>query len=357
MVSRDGSDGDSSDELALATRAAWLYHAGGLTQSQVAEKLAVPNARAHRLIARAVRAGLVRVLVDGPIGGCIEQEQALSARFDLTFCRVVPGLGENGLPLRALGAAAAAMLHDALQRDEHRIIGVGHGRTLGAAIDLLPRIAAPNVTFVSLLGGLTRRTGTSPFDVIHRLAEKTGAEAWLMPVPFFANTPSDRQVMLAQRGIAEAMQMAAQATLRLVGIGEVTDDAFLPSTGIVTGAEVQELLAAGAAGEVLGHYFDAAGRRIATPLHDRVIAVAPEAGSGRAFIAVAGGPGKTAAIRSVLRGGLLSGLITDEPTAARIIAGDPGRGITKKATGSETCTRRPRISAKPSSPADSAAGS
>jgi DNA-binding transcriptional regulator LsrR (DeoR family) len=61
----------AGEDGGLATRAAWLYHAGGFTQSEVAGKLGVTSAKAHRLIGRATRAGLVRVFVDGPIGDCI----------------------------------------------------------------------------------------------------------------------------------------------------------------------------------------------------------------------------------------------------------------------------------------------
>ncbi len=325
----EGGDKGAGDDLALAARAAWLYHAGGLTQSQVAQRLGVPSSKAHRLITRATRAGVVRVLIEGPIAGCIEAEAELTRRFGLRLCRVVPGLGEKDLPLRALGAAAASFLHDVLAREEHRVIGVGHGRTLGAAVDKLPAVPAPNTCFVSLLGGLTRRTGTSPFDVIHRLAEKTGGEAWLMPVPFIANAAADRAVLLAQRGIGEAVALAAQATLCLVGIGEVAGGAFLPASGVVSPGEVEALLAAGAAGEMLGHYFDARGRHIETSLHDRVISVLPQGagrdGKGCLFVGVAGGEMKVAAIRAVLRSGLLDGLITDEPTAQRLLADENAR--------------------------------
>ncbi len=326
----EGGDKGAGDDLALAARAAWLYHAGGLTQSQVAQRLGVPSSKAHRLITRAARAGVVRVLIEGPIAGCIEAEAEIARRFGLRLCRVVPSLGESeagdALPLRALGAAAASFLHDVLTREEHRVIGVGHGRTLGAALDKLPVIAAPNTCFVSLLGGLTRRTGTSPFDVIHRLAEKTGGEAWLMPLPFLANTAADRTVLLAQRGIGEAVALAAQVTLCLVGIGEVTGGAFLPTSGAISPGEVEALLAAGAAGEMLGHYFDAHGRLIETSLHDRVISVMPQVGpkdgKGCLVVGVAGGKVKTAAIQAVLRSGVLGGLITDEPTAQRLLANE-----------------------------------
>ena len=49
------------EEATLAARAAWLYFAGGRTQGEVAEALNVPGTKAHRLIAKATRDGLIRV--------------------------------------------------------------------------------------------------------------------------------------------------------------------------------------------------------------------------------------------------------------------------------------------------------
>jgi len=311
----------AGEDIGLVTRAAWLYHAGGFTQSEVAEKLGIPATKAHRLIARAAKAGLVRVFVEGPIGDCIAAEDALCRRYGLSFCRVVPALGESGLPLRALGIAGGGFLRDVFERGDHAVIGVGHGRTLAAVVDHMPRVPAAHVRLVSLLGGLPRRISTGPFDVVHRLAEKTGAEAYLLPVPMIANTPADCSVLRAQRGVAETLALATEATLVLAGIGGVTEAAFLPMAGMIAPEEVRDLQAAGAVGEMLGRYFDRDGRTVATALHDRVIAVPPAAMHG--VVAVAGGAEKSAAITAVLQSRLLSGLITDEPTARRLAAGMP----------------------------------
>jgi len=310
-----GVPGD--EEAGLATRAAWLYFAGGLTQSAVADRLGVAPAKAHRLISRASKAGFVRVFVEGPIGGCIALEETLSARYRLTTCRVVPDLGETGLPLRALGLAAASLLREALERGTHRVIGVGHGRTLAAAIDALPATPAPHVRLVSLQGGVPRRTNSGPFDVTHRAAEKTGAEAFLLAVPTIADTAADAVVLRRQRGVAQTLALAAEATLVLAGVGAIAESAFLPMAGMLTAEELQALRAAGAAGELLGRYVDAAGREVTTDLHDRVIAVHPALLRG--VVAVAGGTEKTTAIGAVLNSGMLAGLITDEPTARRLV--------------------------------------
>ncbi|TIT42337.1 MAG: sugar-binding transcriptional regulator, partial [Mesorhizobium sp.] len=94
-----------------------------------------------------------------------------------------------------------------IERGEDTLIGVGHGRTLAACVEYLPRISAEKTRFVSLLGGLTRKFSANPHDVIHRLAERTGAEAYVMPVPMFANTVEDRTVLLGQKGIREVYDL------------------------------------------------------------------------------------------------------------------------------------------------------
>lgn len=340
----------------LAARAAWLYHAGGLTQAEVARTLGITGARAHRLLARAARDGTVRVLVDGPIQGCMELEAALATAYGLETCRVVPGLGESGLPLRALGQAGAAYLRGALEGMERgSVVGVGHGRSLAACVRYLPRTEAPGgLRLVSLLGGLPRLRAANSYEMAHLLAERTGAEAWLVPVPFFANSAADREVLLAQRGVREAFALAREAALCLAGIGEVGGDAFLRRAEAVTEADEAALLRAGARGELLGRYFDGAGRLLDVPVHARVVA-APLTGL-RGLVAIAGGASKAAAIAAVLRARVLHGLITDEPTARSLLAAappgpdgsrkgprnDPGRHRDERNTEKEgtSCTRK-----------------
>jgi DNA-binding transcriptional regulator LsrR (DeoR family) len=313
-------------ESALAARAAWLYFAGGRTQAEVADALHVPNTKAHRLIARASRDGLIRVFVEGPIAGCVAFEETLKAHYGLALCEVVPNVDDTPLPLRTLGTAGARFIRALIEMAEHTLIGVGHGRTLAAAADHMPRIPANGVRFVSLLGGLTRRFAANPFDVIHRLAERTGAEAYLMPVPFFANTVEDKSVMLAQAGVREAVALADQASLCIAGIGEASPQGFIASEGMVSRQEMTEVIAAGAVGEIFGHFFDVKGREVPNRVSDRAMAPDLALLRCRKIVALAGGSDKIEAIRSILASGLLHGLITDETTAGRLASDHPGVG-------------------------------
>ena len=308
----------------LAVRAAWLHYAGGLTQASVAKRLGIPGVKAHRLIARAAQSGIVKVTIDGEIAECAALEARLSSAYGLSYCEVVPDLDEAGLPLRALGQAGAAFLRREIEGGASPVIGVGHGRTLAAALDAMPRVAAREVRFVSLLGGLTRSFAANPHDVMHRLARRTGGEAFFMPVPFLANNAADRDVLLAQHGIRDVFALAARSDLKVVGIGTAQADASLVGAGMIGQREMTDLRDAGAVGEILGHFFDAVGTPVETELTTRTISVGLDALDGTRVIALAGGPGKAEAIRSVLASGRIDGLITDERSATALIEAPPG---------------------------------
>lgn len=311
--------GDIDPEESLAIRAAWLHYAGGLTQAAVAKRLGLPSVKAHRLIARAVAEGVVKVSIDGAIVECAQLEDQLCARYGLDYCEVAPDLGEEGLPLRALGLAGAGFLRREIERGDHDTIGLGHGRTLAAAVQQMPRIEAAGVRFVSLLGGLTRNYAANPHDVMHRLAEKTGAQAYVMPVPFFANSERDRAILLAQPGVREIFDLSNGAALKIVGIGTADAGAQLVASGMIEPREIAEINAAGGMGEMLGHFFDARGRVLETTLTARTLAVGLDGPKGSRIVAIAGGLAKAGAIRAVLESGRLKGLITDEPTARALM--------------------------------------
>jgi DNA-binding transcriptional regulator LsrR (DeoR family) len=304
---------DAEDSLAI--RAAWLHYVAGQTQADVASRLGVTSLKAHRLIMRANQSGAVKFTIDGDVAECAVLEAGLAKRYGLNYCEVVPDLNEGELPLRALGFAGSQFLQREILTLQDGVIGIGHGRTLAAAVANIPRMDAGTVRFVSLLGGVTRKYTANPYDVIHRLAEQTSAVSYVMPLPFFANTAEDREVLLSQRGAREVFELAAHADLMLVGIGSVNADAQLVASQMIEPAEIDEVHEMGGQGEVLGHFFDADGRSVETSLAARTVAPDLVDLKGRRIVGIAGGESKIAAIRAVLKSGLLSGLITDEVSA------------------------------------------
>ena len=87
--------------------------------------------------------------------------------------------------------------------------------------------------------------------------------------------------------------------------------------------EMEETRRNGAVGELLGHFFDEAGKPVATTVSSRALALAREDIANRRIVAVAGGKVKVRAIKSVLEGRYLKGLISDERTARSLVEQTP----------------------------------
>ncbi|WP_196503940.1 sugar-binding transcriptional regulator [Aestuariivirga litoralis] len=291
-----------------------------MTQAAVAERLGITSVKAHRLISRALAEGVVKITIEGDIVECVELENELRTRFALDFCMVAPDLDEEGQPFRALGTAGANYLRRQIEGGAHQVIGLGHGSTLAAVVQQMARMNVADVRFVSLLGGVTPDYSVNPHDVMHTIAEKTGARAHFLPVPFFANSVEDREVLLAQRGVHDILDLANKSTLKIVGIGTVGSSATLAISRMVEPREIKAIQADGGIGEMLGYFFDKHGRVLQTALTARTLSVSFGAHGSDQIVAIAGGKEKQDAIHAVLQSRRLRGLITDEATAKALLA-------------------------------------
>jgi DNA-binding transcriptional regulator LsrR (DeoR family) len=154
-----------------------------------------------------------------------------------------------------------------------------------------------------------------------RLAERTGAQCYPMPTPVIASSVEEKRLLQTQRSYAVIRDLARDATAAFVGIGQVGWGAPLHRDGFVTDREVTDLVDRGAVGEIAGWAFDSAGRLLEGGTNERVAGLPPTSIRQARIVGVAGGIEKVAAVRAALRGGLITGLVTDERTAAAVLAG------------------------------------
>ena len=315
----------ADSEASLQIRAAWLAYVGGYTQEEIAEHLGLSRVKAPRLIAAALESGRVKVFVEGEEAQCLALEDELRTRFRLAHCTVVmdsarPGSAEEQDELVALGAGGAQVLYRLLQKAGPASVGVGHGRTLASLAEHLPHLPRPDLKFVSLIGSLTRKSSANPFDVISRLAERTGGEGYFLPVPFIADSQADAEVLRAQRGVQMVLSLAHACELCVVGIGGLGEHGNLLHTGMLTAAEQDALERKGAVGDLLGHFLDRDGQVVDHEINRRALGVRLSEMRGRQVLAVAGGHSKVPAILAALRSGYLTGLVVNESTAKAVLA-------------------------------------
>ena len=301
----------------MMARAAWYYYFGGQTQQEIAERLGLTRLRVNKMLAQARAEGHVHIEIRMPLSHCVMLEEKLRRRFGLSDVTVVPTVPDPDALQRMIGAAASAMLGPLLR--DGIGIGIGWGRTLSAAVKCLGPRRLPSSWVVSLMGGLTRGSGTNTFEVATEMARAIGAECYYVAAPIYCPSADNCSVLLTHYGLADVMRRAREGDVALVSAGDLSDRSLLATTHIV-GESLPQLRAAGAVGDLLGTYLDEYGRPVDHPLNQRVIALSlPELKTYPASILASGGMPKLAVVRAILNAGYVNRLVTDEAVAEAML--------------------------------------
>jgi DNA-binding transcriptional regulator LsrR (DeoR family) len=302
-----------------AARAGWLYFIAGHTQDEIARMLQVSRASAQRLVSLCLAERLITFRLEHPIAACMELAARLKERFDLGHCEVVPTDPAARNSAAGIAERCANLLDLTLRPETPVIVALGTGRAVRAAVERVTPIERPNHQIVSLVGNISADGSASFFDTVGRLADRTGARHYPMPLPFLMSSEDERNRMVRIEPIAKVKAIAAKADLRLVGIGQMDQKAQVHVDGFVTREELFEMMRLGAVGEVTGWAYDAKGRLIKGGTNKRLTSIPPQAPAETTTIAAALGHAKVPAIRAALSGRLVNGLVTDEATARAVL--------------------------------------
>ena len=307
------------ERLEQAARAAWLYYIAGRTQDEIAAALNISRQAAQRLVSLALSEKLIKFRVDHPIAACMALGEALTARYRLRACEVVPDGGAGGA-LASVAVAGARLLERWFAQKAPLVLGVSTGQTLRAIAAELPPLAAPQHKVFSLCGIIARDGRAIAAEPVMQLAERTGAQCYPMPLPVVVATVEERRLLQSQRAYRTLRDLYAESRFFMLGVGHVGWRAPIHASGCITDAELTELIEAGAVGEIAGRAFDSAGRLLATAINERVTGLSVTSAHAGVTVGVAAGPEKVAPLRAALQGGLINAVITDEPTARAILA-------------------------------------
>ena len=300
-------------EAQIQTRAAWYYYVGGLTQQEIADRLGLTRLRVNKIVGQARADGLVRIEIQMPFASCVALEEKLKVRFALDEVSVVPTVADPDTQQAVIGEAAGIMLEPLLK--DGIGLGVGWGRTLREAARRMRAHRHPASWVTSLMGGLTRGSGTNTFEVVTEFARLLGAECYYVAAPIYCPSVESRSTLLTHYGLAEVMRRAREANIALLSCGDLSSRSLLASTHIVS-ESLDELRAAGAVGDILGTFLDEYGRAVDHPLNQRVMALNPqELKAYPISILASGGIGKLQVIRGILNARYIRRLVTDESVA------------------------------------------
>lgn len=300
--------------------AAWLYYHENMTQAEIAEVLKVSRPSVANLLARARDTGVVEIRVRTDYLTAMRLSRQFRERFGLDQVVIVPtppGAGTTAIQ-RSLGKAGALYLESVLRPGEILVTAWG-AMMLEVALALSYR-PVPGVTIAQSLGGLSTADDFNPTRVAALMGERLGARVYHLYVPCVVESREVRDVLMRDRNIHSAFEVARSAHRAMIGIGKAASDATVVRAGFITNLQMDELRAKGAVGDVMGRFFDLEGRPVPTEMNERIMALSLADLAGiNPVIAVAGGSEKVEAILGAVRGRYVDVLIVDERTARAVL--------------------------------------
>ncbi|MBN9021366.1 MAG: sugar-binding transcriptional regulator [Rhizobiales bacterium] len=318
-------ESNATGENTLLVRLAWLYYVAGLNQEEIARRLGLSRFKITRMLAQARDKGIVKISLDSRSAETLAIAERLSEAYGLTECIVTPPLGaddeDEDTARQAVGIAAAGLLGRRLQTGSPVTVGLSWGRTVAALVAAFPATARPDARFVSLMGSLSRTARSNPLEMAQALAQACGGEAYVLPTPYMVDSERDFDVVMNQSIVREALAVGTSADFYISSFGICSRESFIYRYGLIGDGEIDELIGAGAVGDMLGKFFDAEGKLVSSALNRRTPSVPLEAIRERDLVLLAAGRSKRDALRAVLLSGLVNRLVIDGDLALTLADG------------------------------------
>jgi DNA-binding transcriptional regulator LsrR (DeoR family) len=310
----------------LLAKAARLYFVEDRSQDDIAAVLGTTRSNVSRMLKQARDLGIVEIRIVDPARRDHELERALRDRFPLVDARILETAPDTDV-LPGVGRLAVRWLDETLR--DGQVVALSWGQTLEAMVEAVDGLSRRDVEVVQLVGGLSSLdSAATGQELVRELSERMGARHRYLHAPALFGSAEALAMLLRERTIAAALDVAKRADIAVVGIGTPgigSSEALLTALHL-TPEERAAFDAAGPVGDVCGRYYDLAGRDVHGAVGDRVLAVTLD--DLRAIPTVAGvaaGREKARGILGALHGRIIDVLACDQAAARAVLSLDRDR--------------------------------
>lgn len=307
----------------LKLKALYYLYEKGYTQTEIAKMLNISRVTLGKLLDEAKAEGMIKIEIIDVRGSMrvLQIEEQLKQMFQLQDIKLVDCQNlDKDTALRRIASEAAAYFDQQLQ--SHMKIGLTWGRTLNSVIEQLPdNQSVQNLTVYTLLGGSSSSSDFQPTFLAQQIIRKYGGSANMLNAPFMCQSAELCQAFKQEPQIASILHDSRHLDMTIVGIGEepvygaprLSDYPFDTSM-------INELVDAGAVGDICGNFFDIQGQMCQTSLSNRIISIdLQDLHQHKKVVGVGGGPSKVKSVLGALNGRYLDVLITDVRTAEEVL--------------------------------------
>lgn len=297
-----------------------MYYENNWSQQFIAEQIGFSRPYVSKLINEARECGIVEIKIHDPDAGESGLEAEVRRRFRLQRVVTVPFVEDYESQLIKIAHATSRFLNTIVEDGD--VIGVSWGNTLYVcSLHLRVVEELKNVSVVQMCGAVSMADKyIYASEIPKNFADAYRGTPYLLPLPALVDSIGLKEAMVRDRGIGELLDMGRKVNVALFSVGVFGHDKTLASAGYISAAQVDELIRAGAVGDMCSRIIDSRGRICDPELDRRTIGIElDELKKKKYSIAVSGGLFKARCTFAALSGGYANVLITDEGLARELI--------------------------------------
>jgi DNA-binding transcriptional regulator LsrR (DeoR family) len=232
-----------ANDISTLLKVAEMYYLDRMNQNDIAKIIGVSRPSISRMLEEAREKQIVKITIEAPFERNNALMTKLKEKFDLLEVIVVKSLGDYEFNLDNVGKASADYINGVLADD--KLLGISWGRTVETGS------LGPN------------RTVMDGNELVFRLAQKLDGRHEFFNAPAFVNSRKLQEELLAQPQIDLNISLGRKIDVAFSGIGNIeTTRNTLVSSGILDNRDLNDLLAEGAVGTMIGRAFDVEGKEI-----------------------------------------------------------------------------------------------
>ncbi|MDQ0331618.1 DNA-binding transcriptional regulator LsrR (DeoR family) [Mesorhizobium sp. YL-MeA3-2017] len=302
----------------LRIRAAWMYFIEQMTQNEIADVLGVGRVTVVRMLAEARARNEVKIAIESDLSEIVRLERSLEKVFGLEQALVAPLSSPDADPIPGIAAKTGAYLSEAMRSGMR--VGVGWGRTLFSTLPFIGAKSLSDFKVISLLGGVGVARRYNPAEFAWRFAQVFQGDGYLIPAPAVVDSVETKVALVERCGLQEIFEMADALDAVLLSIGGIASATTFYRGGFLKEADREALVARGAVGDLLFHFFNRNGDLVDDPVNDRVMSVEVDRLRRAPLrILTSGGQEKIEALLGAMHLVQPTVLITDEESARRML--------------------------------------
>ncbi|ETJ18087.1 hypothetical protein Q604_UNBC18681G0006 [human gut metagenome] len=302
---------DNNYEEVLMFKATWYYYFHNMTQQKISDYLGISRMRVIKLLNKARADGIIQFKMKEDSTNLLKLEEKLAKAYSLKDTFIISSSPSEVDVNENVARAAAMYINNRLE--DNALINMGYGDTQSRILNNLATMVEKPISIVSLTGGVN-------FYLPNNMSSIFNAKLYLIPSPLLVSSKEIADSINNESSINDILRMAQLASMSVVGIGSMSENATTLKSGILSKNDLLYLKLKGAIGDVLCHFVDKDGNLVDSTIESRLITTPLDTLKDlKNVIGVAAGDEKVDAIKAVLNGGYIDILITDESTALQLL--------------------------------------